>query len=153
MASRSDAASGGKFDALYKKWGGVYGVDWRLIKAHALRESAENPRAFNPERPDLPNDGSYGIGQIYCVVGPDGRCSNRLSVDGWPPHASDLYDADKNIHFMAQIIAANTRAYGMPRAVAVYNSFDQHRRPLNGPFKNQGYVDDVLRYYEGLKNV
>lgn len=150
MTKKANAAEITDHDALFKKWGGYYGVDWRLIKAHAMRESSLDPAAFNAERPDLVDDGSYGLMQVYCIVGADGYCRNKLNVSGWPARPEQLLDAEYNVMIGAQIIAANIRMYGMPRAVAVYNSFDQHTAPLNGPFKNQSYVDDVLEIYRDL---
>lgn len=149
MTKKANAAEVTGFDAIFKHWGAMYGVDWRLLKAHAMRESSLDPSAVNESDP------SYGLGQVLCdAVTPDSPCQNRLNVSGWSdatPHR--LLDPDFNVRMMAQIIAANIRQYGMPRAVAVYNSFDQHNAPLDGPFKNQSYVDDVLSIYQSLGGV
>lgn len=140
----------GPFDEIYQRHGTAYGVDWRLLKAHAQVESSENPSAFNPEKAGA-DDGSYGLMQVYTVVDSHGRVTNKLNVDGWPPKSvTDLFAPDFNVKIAAQIVAWNIHAYGLPRAIAVYNEWDQHNAPAAGPFKNQSYVDKVLKKARAL---
>ena len=127
-------------DDLYRQYGSAFGVDWRLVKAIAQRESGENPAAVN-ER----DNESIGVMQVLCR--PDGRggCSNRLNVDGWPDTTREkLLDADWNIYIGAQILAWNIATFGVAKGIAVYNAWDQHTAPTAGPFKNQAYVNDVI---------
>jgi soluble lytic murein transglycosylase-like protein len=134
--------------ALFDKWGGAYGVDPLLLRAIAMTESGLDMLAVNPSDP------SYGLMQILCTPGPDGKCSNKFNIDGWPGITrAQLLDPDTNIRMGAQILAWNLRTYGMPRGIAVYNAWDQRHSPVNGPFKNQRYVDKVLAERERLRRV
>ena len=144
LSTVESALSG--FDAIYQKYGDQFGVDWRLVKAAAQHESNENPDAVNPSDP------SYGLMQVLCTDDGSGGCSNNFNIEGWPPQGGSdaLLDPDTNVYYGAQILAANVKAYGVPKGVAVYNSWDQHTAPTNGPFKNQAYVDDVLRRARAL---
>ena len=145
MKKANAALPDASMDALFQKWGTAYGVDPLLIKSHATVESGLNANAVNPADP------SYGLMQVLCRHGADGACQNKFNVNGWSGMTTKkLLDPDTNIKIAAQIMSYNIRAYGMPRAVAVYNSWDQRHAPLNGPFKNQNYVDRVLAIYEGL---
>jgi len=133
-------------DELYQKHATAFAVDWRLVKAIAQQESSENPAAVNHA-----DNESIGIMQILCRPDGQGGCSNKLYVDGWPDATrAKLLDADFNIYIGAQIIASNINRYGVPKGIAVYNAWDQHRAPTGGPFKNQGYVDAVLKRAHAL---
>lgn len=128
-------------DEIYAKYGAQFGVDWRLVKAVAQHESAENPDAVNTR-----DNESIGLMQILCRPDGAGGCSNRLNVEGWPDATRErLFDSDFNVFIGSQILASNIAAYGIPKGIAVYNAWDQHTAPAAGPFKNQSYVDDVLR--------
>lgn len=126
-------------DELYKKHGAAFGVDWRLIKAHAQVESSENPAAIN--RAD---NESIGVMQILCRPDGKGGCANKLNVRGWKETTREkLLDADWNIYIGAQILAWNIAQFGVLKGIAVYNAWDQRNAPAAGPFKNQSYVDKV----------
>lgn len=133
-------------DDLFKKWGFAYNIDWRLIKAHAIAESSLSADAINPADP------SYGIGQILCRADNyDSPCQNKFYIDGWSQATPNkLLDPDFNIRMAAQIISKNVKQYGFPRAVAVYNRFVEYKKPMNGPFENQEYVDRVINIYNSL---
>lgn len=133
-------------DDLFHKWADIYSVDWNLSKAHAIVESALNASAIN----ETDNE-SLGLMQILCRPDGNGGCINRLNVDGWSEATREkLLDPDFNIMIGTQIIASNVRAYGLPRAIAVYNRFAERNSPVNGPFQNQKYVDRVLKVYKDL---
>lgn len=158
VVSDARAAAFVLFDDLFIKWGKIYAVDWKLLKAHAMVESSLTPGAFNPEKKGTA-DGSYGLMQIYVVTDALGRVVNRLNVNDWPPaQPKALFDADYNINIGAQIVASNVKAYGMPRAVAVYRDFGARKYPQAGPFStkivggmsDQDYVNRVLRNYRKL---
>lgn len=162
-ARRAQAAAGGEgaqitylqwagglvgtaFDELYQRHGADAGVDWRLVKAIAQHESGENADAVNTS-----DNESLGLMQVLCR--PDGRggCANRLNVAGWADATREkLLDPDYNVYIGVQILASNINVYGVPKGIAVYNAWDQHTAPAAGPFKNQGYVDDVLRRARAL---
>ena len=134
------------YETLFKKWAAIYQTDWRLLMAHALAESNLDSAAVNKSDP------SYGLMQVLCQHKGTGICTNVFNVDGWAGMtAGRLMDPDTNIRIGAQIIAYNVRTFGMPRAVAVYNAWDQRKAPQAGPFKNQSYVNKVLANYARLQ--
>lgn len=135
----------GGYDALYKKHAEGKSFDWKLLKAIAIVESNENPSAQNPSDP------SYGICQVLCVPDGAGSCKNRLNIIGWPPESMEsLFDPDVNLYYAAQILNWNVQTYGQKKGVAVYNSWEAHLDPADGPFVNQGYVDKVFKALSGL---
>jgi soluble lytic murein transglycosylase-like protein len=130
-------------DDLFRKWGAVYGVEWRLLKAVARKESRLNPNAVN----DADNE-SIGLMQVLCRPDGQGSCANTLKVDGWSEATRrKLFDPEFNIRIGAQILAWNIRKYGMPKAVAVYNRWKERSSPVAGPFENHAYVLAVLKNY------
>jgi soluble lytic murein transglycosylase-like protein len=150
VVNDAKAAAAVLYDDEFQKWATKYGVDWKLLKAHAMAESSLMAGAFNPEKKGA-QDGSYGLMQIYVVTDALGRVVNRLNVDNWPPAKPEaLFDPDYNVQIGAQIVASNIKAWGMPRAVAVYNNFSARKSPQAGPFPNQVYVDRVLKNYRRL---
>lgn len=132
-------------DSLYQRHAASHGLDWRLLKALAQVESAENPRAENP-------DGlSSGLLQILCAPAHARHCRNRFDIAGWPPPSrAALHDPDYNAHLAAQILAWNRRHYGLPKAIAVYNRWGARHTPAGRPFPNQRYVEAVLARYRAL---
>jgi len=139
LAETSDANLP-SMDDLLKKWGAVYGVEWQLLKAIAMKESSLNPNAVNTA-----DNESIGLMQVLCR--PDGQrgCGNNLNVDGWTEATrKKLFDPDFNIRIGAQILAWNIRTYRMPKAIAVYNRWSERKSHVVGPFENQSYVDAVL---------
>jgi soluble lytic murein transglycosylase-like protein len=135
------------FDAIYQQYAEQLGLDWRLIKAIAQHESGEDPAAVNAADKE-----SIGLMQVYCKPNGQGGCANKLNISDWPPPGGrdSLLDPETNVYYGAQILAANVNAYGVPKGIAVYNAWDQHTAPAGGPFKNQAYVDDVLRRARAL---
>lgn len=128
------------FDKLYEKYGRLYGVDPKLLKAIAQVESDENPLAKNPADP------SYGLMQILYP--------QSLNVENWPPSSAEkLYDPDYNVSIGAQIISWNIRSFGPLKGVAVYNSWSARHDPETGPFVNQTYVNRVQGKYADLGGV
>lgn len=145
LAAGSAFAAPGKknpmstLDDIYKKHGAAFGVDWRLLKAHAQVESGENAGAVNKA-----DNESLGLMQVLCRPDGKGGCANRLNVEGWRETTrARLLDADWNVYIGAQILAWNIRTFGLPKGIAVYNAWDQRNAPSAGPFKNQAYVDKV----------
>lgn len=114
-----------------------------LLKAIARKESALNPLAV---RNNPPNDVSVGLMQVLCIPDADGVCTNRFNVDGWPSTFDALKDPETNLQIAVQILSYNLKQYGFPKGIAVYNSYSARNDSANGPFRNQQYVDDVLRF-------
>jgi soluble lytic murein transglycosylase-like protein len=132
-------------DDIYKSVGFQYGVDWKLIKSHAIIESSERPNAKNAADP------SYGLMQILCTPDGNGGCKNRFNIQDWPPKSTDeLYDPVYNVRLGAQIIRWNQDTYGLKQGIAVYNNWGARNDNYNGPYRNQGYVDKVLSEYRKL---
>ncbi len=133
-------------ERIYQEQGARNGVDPLLLRALARVESSENPNVGTH-----PDGGSRGLMGVYCVAGPDGRCSNRLNLAGWPPTVAELTEnAETNVHFAAGVLAWNQRTYGWLRGIAVYNMWAARLDPPEGPFQNQQYVARVLAEYIAL---
>lgn len=144
-AGIAEAAGESTLDELYVKHGQQNGLDPMLLKAVAMVESSENPKAKNPLDP------SYGLMQILCVSDGKGGCKNRFNILDWPPDSQQsLYDPDISLHYGAQILAWNIKTYGFKRGIAVYNRWESRLDPENGPFGNQRYVDKVISHYIAL---
>lgn len=137
-------------DALYRKHGRLKAVDPALLKAIAQVESDEQPQAKNPLDP------SWGLMQILCSNdGLDSPCKNRFpAVPGWEGATPNRLtsDVDFNVHVGSTILAWNLQRYGFPKGIAVYNSWGARNDPIDGPFRNQVYVDRVLGKLAGLRN-
>lgn len=140
-------------DYLFEKYGQLNSVDPLLLKAVATAESNLNPKAV---RNNPPHDVSVGLMQILYLPSIPGDLSsppsNRFNVNGWKDATFErLQDPDFNIMIAAQILSYNLRIYGYPRGVAVYNSYSARNDPAQGPFRNQTYVNRVLREYALLR--
>jgi soluble lytic murein transglycosylase-like protein len=128
-----------------------YGIDWTLLAAHVQIESSGNAFAQSGRN-------CLGLGQILCIPDAQGFCTNKFpAVPQWEGmHRESLFIPAINLDIAAAIIASNIRMYGMPRAVAVYNSWIDHKSPINGPWKGKGtnaYVSKVFaqqRVYQAL---
>ena len=132
---------GTPFEALFREFGGRYGVDWRLLSAIAFVESSYNPAAINYQ-----DNESIGLMQILCRPDGSGGCSNTLPAisDFAGIKKANLLIASANINIGAQLLKWNIDQFGLSKAIAVYNAWDQRNAPDNGPFKNQSYVNKVL---------
>lgn len=153
-AETVNAVTPADLDTLFAKWGARYNVDPDLIKAVSMVESSldRNAVRWNP-----PNDVSVGLMQILAVPphgtqpGTDYTAQNKFNIDPWPVTYSALFDADLNINLGTQILSWNLRTFGFPRGIAVYNRWDARTDDLEGPFKNQEYVNRVLRNLSTIK--
>lgn len=135
------------FRALYKKWGERFNVEPTLLNAIAIVESSENPNAVNPADP------SIGLMQILCDADCETcSCKNRFNIQDWPLATPErLKEPDFNIKMGAQILSWNIRKYGLPKGIAVYNAFSARFDPDNGPFRNQSYVDKVIKAWNTVR--
>lgn len=132
-------------DSLYAKYGRSANLDWKLLKAIAIVESSENPKAINPADP------SYGLGQVLCTTNGQSKfCTNKLPAvkDFYGMTTDGLLDAETNIKIYSQILKWNIENYGLEKGIAVYNRW--LARNENPPFTNQEYVDKVLKIYRSL---
>ena len=119
------------------------GIPFGLLKAHAIRESSLDSKAF---RQEPSGKASYGLMQILWW-----KNSSRFSKYGYSDDTigdgSFLYDPDVNAFIAANIIKDNLKSFGNLRdAVNAYNtgkSEAKYAAPGN-------YVNDVLGYYSEI---
>lgn len=138
---KAERMSESELDLIFQKYGRQYGVDWTLLKAHAMAESALKVDAFNAADP------SVGLMQILCTGYDTGECRNKFNIQDWPPFSADeLFDADYNVKIGAQIVAWNQKQYGYRKGIAVYNNWSARNQAE--PFSNQSYVDRVVRFHK-----
>ena len=132
---------------VYQEQGHKYGIDPALLQAIAKVESNEVQTAINLSDP------SFGLMQIYCVPNRQGVCTNKFpAVNDWEGTTiKDLLDTEVNVSIGAQILKWNLDKYGFPKGVAVYNSWSARKDPPDGPYRNQEYVNKVVKAYERLK--
>lgn len=133
-------------DSIFQKWGDYYNVDWKLLKAIAMNESSLNPNAVNSA-----DNESLGLMQVLCRPNGKGGCLNTFNVEGWSEATRDkLLTPDFNVKIGAGIFAWNQEQFGLPKAIAVYNKWNERTSPQEGPFENQQYVDRVLNNYRSI---
>lgn len=125
------------FDPLIWETAARHGVDPRLVKAVVAAESSFQPRAYRAE-PHI-GDASYGLMQTLF------RTAKDMGYAGSP---EGLYDPGTSLEFGTRYLAYQLRRYGgrVPYAIAAYNAGTAFVAP-NGAFRNQTYVDRVLRFY------
>lgn len=130
------------YENIFIEVGKKFSVPWQLLSGIAFVESSYNKDAIN-----FADNESIGLMQILCRPDGSGKCSNRFpEIQNWDSvRRVDLFDVKKNIEIGAQILRWNILEYQLPKAIAVYNSWDQRFKSINGPFKNQAYVDKVLK--------
>lgn len=146
LAVAMPAIAGDEYDALYRAHAEAQGLDWRLVKAIAIVESAENPRAENRRDP------SVGLMQIHCVENAQGRCTNLFNVEGWAGMTRErLLDPKTNVYIGSQILAWNIRTFGFERGIALYNSWAARTTPAGQKTPNHPYLVKVLRVYQQLR--
>lgn len=122
------------FDALYRKWGGLMGVDWRLLKAIAMTESDENPNAIGD------SGTSFGLMQVQNLVGNYyGQASGNA-----------LLEPDKNIEVGSKFLADLISKYGVDGGIQAYNLGEtKYRQGLTSPT----YLSRVMTNYNSLEVV
>lgn len=125
------------------RWAGAYGVrvPVELVLAVMRRENAAaDPAKVTPE-PSRPGHSSYGLMQVLDTTAVElGYRNPRELLD---PAAG----VDAGVHYLAKQLAR----YGgrLAPAVAAYNA-GTARYTQSGAFINQGYVDDVVRFFREL---
>lgn len=132
------------FNNVYKKWGDIRNIDWRVLKAIAQMESSEQ---LDPGEPGPTAGTSYGLMQVNPEQNP------RLD---WPNDLSKLLrDADLNVKFGSKIFLEwLTRARTRKQAISGYNQGNRAlQEPPQGPFSNQAYVDGVMEKYELITKI
>jgi len=135
-----------QYDALIWTAANARGLDPLLVKAIVAQESGFQPNAFRAE----PRIGDASRGLMQVLYGTARDMGYRGSADG-------LFDPATSIEYGTAWLAKQWVRYQyggrqLTDAIAAYNAgtavFDAPR----GSYSNQGYVDGVLRYYQGYRN-
>lgn len=147
------------YESIFRDAASKEGIDWHLLAAHAYVESSYKPLARKVEHH---LDGTYlgesaGLMQILRPLEVNKgalRAYNSGNLPNWEGiDDQNLFDPEVSIRRGAELIRYNIEVFGMPRAIAVYNSFAATRSHTEGPFPNQDYVDKVLRQFNHLQEV
>lgn len=137
------------FDPYFESCANEFGVPFALLKAHAIKESSLNPKAYRDENPSKRTDrigwASRGLMQLLFWPG-----SDRFAKYGFPKDSDpdELYEPYENIRIAAQLIRDNLKACGgdLRDAINMYNTGKkeaQYQAPLQ-------YVDKTIGYYETM---
>lgn len=142
------------YDILVNRAATRTGVPMGLIKAVIAAESSFRPDAirvedFTGREPpsDWPEgvtrDASRGLMQVLCW---------RARWLGYQGDCDGLFDPATNIALGARLLAINAARLGSwPAAVSAYNGGIRpelgYGKKIDGRFRNQGYVDRVMRYW------
>lgn len=140
------------FDVIFEKHADRTGVPFGLLKAHAIRESSLNPRAFRDENPSKRQDrlgwASRGLMQLLAWPGTTRWAQFGFSKTATEKDLDALYDPDTNIKLAADLIKSNLNACAgnLRDAVNMYNA-GVKESVRKAP---DSYVDKVLGYYETI---
>ena len=152
-----DDQSGGykkDHDFAFEKASVKWQVPFALLKAHAIKESSLNPRAFMDENPTKRTDrigwASRGLMQVLWWPG-----SNRFAKYGYPDSilagGEKLFDPEVGCDIGAQIIRDNLKACGGNLRDAV-NMYNTGKKEAAYPAPGE-YVNKVLNYYNKIRGV
>lgn len=120
---------------LYKKWGELRGIDWKLLKAIAQTESSENPNVTG-------DDGrSIGLMQVQFLIGE--AYAGVTCLD-------ELFDVDKNIEAGSGYLQHLLSKYSLEGAIQAYNLGETK---FNKGSTSPAYLAKVLKGYETLKGI
>lgn len=140
-----------EYDLSFEKAADLTGVPFALIKAHSIRESSLNPKAFMDENPGKRADrvGWASRGLMQVLWWPK---SERFKNYGYPDSALNngekLFEPDLSAIIGAKIMADNLRSCkgNLRDAINMYNT-GKKEAVFKAP---HGYVDKVLDYYNIL---
>jgi hypothetical protein len=131
-AGRGSSARGGRtfttgggssFDGLFEKYGKMYGIDPRLLKAIAMKESTLNPDAVGPEN----SNGSQDFG----LMQHNSKYLNERGLDN-----GEWKNPERSVEEAAKLLRSNIdRAKSVRGGVRMYNG--------SGP-RAEAYADDVM---------
>lgn len=131
------------YDDVFYSVGQTYGVPFALLKAHAIKESSLNHRAFRQE----PNGkASYGLMQVLWW-----KNSSRFKAWGYSDDeigdGSLLYDPEVNVAIACEIILDNySRLKNLRDSINAYNTGVKESVRV-APYD---YVNKVLNYYSTI---
>lgn len=126
------------FDPLIWQTAQRHGVDPYFVKAVVAAESSFDPKAYRAE-PRI-NDASYGLMQTLY------RTAKDMGYQGAP---EGLFDPATSVEYGTKYLAHQLRRYNgsLPYAAAAYNAGTAYVDNA-GHFRNQTYVDRVMRFYQ-----
>jgi transglycosylase-like protein with SLT domain len=146
------------YDQSYEKASGSTGVPFALIKAHAIRESSQNPTATHA---DTATNSSYGLLQVEWSTDTSSSLYNRLQKYGVIQFSGSalsptvLEDPDTSAFLGASIIADNLNwltpggkngLQGLRDTINAYNTGTTEAK-IEAP---ANYVNDVMNYYQQI---
>lgn len=119
------------YDNLYKYYGNLRNIDWRLIKAIAVTESSETADAIGDD------NRSFGLMQVSLIVGSSyGMSKDDLLIPAW------------NVQVGSGFLKDLIEKYGLEGGIQAYNLGEtKFRKGLTSPT----YLKKVLGYYEEFK--
>jgi len=121
------------YDEIYRRWGELRQLDWRLIKAVAIVESSERAEVIG-------DDGrSFGLMQVSKVVG----ASYGMTVE-------DLLDPNLNVQVGSGFLAEMINRYGLEGGIQAYNLGEtKYRKGLRSP----NYLSKVMTEFNKLQQI
>ena len=131
-----------KYDPVFIRYGNLYKVDWKMLKAIALNESDLGQNAL-VKAGKVSSDGkSYGLMQLTLATAHDYR-----NVD-----ENDLNDPETSIDIAAQFIRhlASVFAGDTRKIVMSYNQGEGNTK--KGKTYAEGYYQKFLKNYDRVKN-
>lgn len=131
-------------DEIFVKHADRTGVPWQLIKAVSQQESNLNPKAVKT----MDKTGMRAIGLMQVT------CPSKKIIEGWigeePAEGGcdSLFDPDKNVQMGTDILSWNMTFFGFLRGIASFNIWTECTSSPQGPFKNQAYVDAIIKNFK-----
>lgn len=121
------------YDNIYKTFGELRNLDWKLLKAIALTESNEDASVIG-------DDGrSFGLMQVSLVVG-----------NFYGMNKDDLLIPELNVQAGSAFLKEMIEKYGLEGGIQAYNlGQTKFRKGLTSP----NYLKKVLDYYDKLKTI
>jgi len=121
------------YDEIYRRWGELRQLDWRLIKAVAIVESSERAEVVG-------DDGqSIGLMQVSRVVG----ASYGMTI-------TDLFDPNLNVQAGSGFLAEMINRYGLEGGIQAYNLGEtKYRKGLRSPT----YLSKVMTEFNKLQQI
>lgn len=145
-----------KYEAAAKKYSKKFKVDTALIRAITQVESVFNPFAvrFEPHLkrakwytntiPEKYKDDQYA----YCSMGYMQVLYGIARDYGFKGTPQDLMSPDNSVHYGTKHLANFLKRWKkVEDAISAYNQGRPRKDKDTGEYKNQRYVDDVMRFY------
>lgn len=139
---KSDSKWSSKYDALFIKYANKYGLDWKMLKAIAIKESTlgENPRV---KAGQVSTDGlTYGLMQMKFSTA-------KYYLKGLT-EIDFRTNYDQQIHAAALFLADLKKKYGWSgkKLVISYNQGETHTK--NGKDYTGDYYPKYLTFYSEI---